>query len=303
MAERLAPERAPLRITSKPERPRRKRSRWGGRVVAALVALLVVTGLAVVLAHFLVVDRGARQVRASALIPEGLPANVLVVLARPGQEVPMAGTLRALDEAGARVSLLALTSGEAQPPDLQATTEGIGALRAQELAVAAEHLGVESAVAGNLPDGGLVTADPDVVRDRITSAIGAAAPSVILTVSDTTGTDTDAQTVAALVLEAARAPGSGVARVWAVTRGEREVDLLSRLADPVAEPGLLPDRTVSVPVPGHAVVRGEVLSAHGTRSPDLAAATYPYADRVPAWAYFRFLDHEYFHLAWGEPLP
>ena len=52
----------------------------------------------------------------------------------------------------------------------------------------------------------------------------------------------------------------------------------------------------------HTAVKGEVLLAHGTQSPDLVRATYPYADRVPAWAYFRFWDREYFALAWGQPL-
>ncbi len=302
MAERLAPERAPVTVLSTPERPRGSRSRWARRLLALVVAAATLMVGALVLAHFLVVDRGARQLRASALIPEGVETSVLVVVARPGQEVLMAGTLRALDEAGARVSLLALTSGEAQPPDLQATTDGIGPLRMGEFAAAAERLGVESATAGALPDGELVTQDPSVISAPIVAAIEAVQPAIILTVADATGEDTDTQVVAAQVLDAARAEGSLVTRVWTVTRGQREADWLALLGGPAAHGEVLPHPEVSIHVDRFAAERGDVLAIHGTQSPDLVAATYPYADRIPAWAYFRFLDREYFDLTWGEPL-
>ena len=39
MAERLAPEQVPLRVTSRPERPRGRVRRWFARTLALLVAL------------------------------------------------------------------------------------------------------------------------------------------------------------------------------------------------------------------------------------------------------------------------
>ena len=123
---------------------------------------------------------------------------------------------------------------------------------------------------------------------------------MVLTVSDTTGTDSDSQAVAAYTLAAAQAEGSGVARVWTVTRGDREVSWNALVRAPIGD--RVPEPQVSVRIDDRTAVKGEVLLVHGTQSPDLVRATYPYADRIPAWAYFRFWDREYFALTWGQPL-
>jgi LmbE family N-acetylglucosaminyl deacetylase len=226
---------------------------------------------------------------------------VLVVVARPGQELPMAGTLAALESAGVEVAMLSLTRGEAQPPALAFAGDRLAGIRADELAKAAEVLGIDEAGSADYPDGGLLAAEPAEVQARIAEAIADTEPSAILTVSDTTGEDTDAQVVAAYTLAAAQAEGSPVARVWTVTRGDREHDWRALAGDAPAP--LVPEPQVSVVMDAAGTgTKGAALLAHGTQGPDLVRATYPYADRVPAWAYFRFWDREYFALAWGQPL-
>ena len=85
-----------------------------------------------------------------------------------------------------------------------------------------------------------------------------------------------------------------------MTRGDREASWNERLRAPIGDG--FPDAQVSIRIDDHTAIKGEVLTAHGTQSPDLVRGTYPYADQIPAWAYFRFWDREYFALAWGTPL-
>ena len=354
MAERLAPEKADPRITSRPERPRGRARRWLGRFLAVVTTVALLFAGALFTTHFLTIHRSAQEIRSTALVPPEMPARVLVVIARPGQELPMAGTLAALDRAGAQVSLLSLTSGEAQPPAIDFAESTIPEIRADELGRAGELLGVDEVVTAGYTDGELLAADPAKVTRTIAKAIRRSTPSVLLTVSDLSGSDDDSQAVAAYALAAAQVKGSGVARVWTVTRGDGELDWSDLAAgaraatqgdDTAAESvagddagaesvagddagvespagdgagseealvgggaatperrGLRPEPQVAVRIDEATTIKGEVLLAHGSQSPDLAEATYPYADRIPAWAYFRFWDREYFALAWGAPL-
>lgn len=301
MAERLAPEQAPPRITSRPERPRGRTRRWLRRLVGSVLALVLMAVAAVATLHFLAIHRSAQEIRATALIPPELPAKVLVVLARPGQELAMAGTLAALDDAGAEVSVLALTRGEAQAPQIDSADGRIATIRADELARSADLLGVDAVATADYGDGTLLAAEPAAVTARIAQGIVDSNATTVLTVSDQTGEDGDSQAVAAYALAAAQAKGSGVARVWTVTRGDRELSWNALIASP--RPALsVPDPQVAIRIDDNTAAKGQVLMAHGTQGPDLVRATYPYADRVPAWAYFRFWDREYFALAWGQPL-
>ncbi len=300
MAERLAPEQVTVLATSRPERPRGRKRRWGRRAVALIVSTALIVAGSVTTLHFLAIQRSAQEIRATALVPTDLAANVLVVLARPGQELPLAGTLAALDEAGATVSVLSLTDGQAQPPELSVAGDRLGQVRADELQSSAELLGVDRVTTADYADGSLLTADPTEVTSTIAAEIAEAAPTVLLTVSDASGTDTDSQAVAAYSLAAAQAEDSGVARIWTVTRGDREASWNELLRAPIGDG--FPDAQVSIRIDDHTAIKGEVLTAHGTQSPDLVRGTYPYADQIPAWAYFRFWDREYFALAWGTPL-
>lgn len=250
--------------------------------------------------HFLAIHRSAQEVRATGLLVPEMAANVLVVIARPGQELPMAGTLAALDDAGVTVSVLSLTSGEAQPPDLSSAEARLVDLRSAELQASGDLLGVDRVMTASYADGEVMAADPWEVTDVIAEEIAEVKPSVVITVSDETGQDTDSQAVGAYTLAASGAEKSGVGRLWTVTRGDREISWNAKVADPIAVQA--PEPQVAVRIDDQTAVKGEVLLAHGTQSPDLVASTYPYADRIPAWAYFRFWDREYFALTWGAPL-
>ncbi|HYN56236.1 MAG TPA: PIG-L family deacetylase [Motilibacterales bacterium] len=300
MAERLAPEQTPLRVTSRPERSRGRTRRLGRRLVTLILGIALIAAGTVATLHFLAIHRSAPEIRATALVPPEMAANVLVVLARPGQELPLAGTLAALDDAGATVSVLSLTDGANQPPELSFAQDRVGEVRSDELATSADLLGVDRMTTAAFADGDLLAADPDEVTATIAAEIKEVTPSVILTVGNTTGQDSDSQAVAAYALAAAAAEGSGVARIWTVTRGDREVSWNALARAPIGD--RVPEPQVSVRIDDHTADKGAVLLAHGTQSPDLVRATYPYADRMPAWAYFRFWDREYFALAWGQPL-
>ena len=82
-------------------------------------------------------------------------------------------------------------------------------MRSDELASSADLLGVDRVTTAAFADGELLAADPDEVTAAIAAEITEVAPSVILTVGDTTGQDTDSQAVAAYALTAAQAEGSG----------------------------------------------------------------------------------------------
>ena len=300
MAERLAPEHVQLRITSRPERPRGRAGRWVRRTVATVLAVVLLAAGTLVTLHFLAVPRGVQDVRATGLIPEEMPATVLVVLARPGQEATMAGTLAALGDAGAAVHVLSLTRGEQQPPSIEPGGDRVAEIRSDELAAAGDVLGVEGLTVAEYGDGELLLADPEEVTGTIAAAIDEVAPSVVITVSDVSGQDADSKAVAAYTLAAAGADGSGVGRLWTVTRADREVSWNALVAEPIATQA--PSAAVAVRIEDHATDKSRVLAVHGTQSPDLVSSTYPYADRIPAWAYFRFWDREYFALTWGQPL-
>ena len=182
MAERLAPEQTPLRVTSRPERTRGRARRWVRRLVALVLGVALLAAGTVATLHFLAIHRSAQEIRATALVPPDMAANVLVVIARPGQELPLAGTLAALDDAGATVSVLSLTDGAKQPPSLDFAKDSIGEVRSDELAASADLLGVDRVTTAAYTDGKLLAADPDEVTATIAAEIKEVAPSVILTV-------------------------------------------------------------------------------------------------------------------------
>ncbi len=299
MAERLAPDRSLGLVVSRPERLRRSPFGWTRRTIRWLFWLASATLLAVVLAHFVVTRTPAPDVAAARLIPTGMPARALVVLARPGQEVPMAGTLAALDASGVQVRLLTMTRGEAQEPrDFPGTD--LAAARAAEAQRAGLALGVDETTSMDTPDGHLLDADPATLRAQLQEAVADFRPSILIAATDLRGGDTDSQVVAGTSVQVAQESGSGIGRVWAVTRSQPERTWLLRSAPTVTEAA--PDPTVAVRIVDMASFKDRALAAHGTMSPALAGRTYPLADRLPAWAYFRFWDREYFALTWGQPV-
>jgi LmbE family N-acetylglucosaminyl deacetylase len=305
MAERVVPVLTPQRVLSRPERVRGrhfKRLRW---LVAVMVGVAIVLATTVVTAHFLVIDHAARTMRATGLIPEGSPARVLVVVAHPGDELQVAGTIAELTRAGATVTELSLTSGEARDSShlaSRAARDRLGRIRREEFQRAAEVLGVHRAQVADVADGTLMAGDPAAAAGQIAAAAAKARASVIIAVGAVATTDSDSQAVIALATRAAQNARSSVARVWEVTRGSREADWISRVAGPVINTAGLTPADAAVRIEGSGPAKTAVMLAHATQRPILGA-DYPWADLVPARAYFRFLDREYFHLVWGQQLP
>ncbi|MGV1003565.1 MAG: PIG-L family deacetylase [Candidatus Nanopelagicales bacterium] len=302
MAERVVQVPLYETVASRPERPRGRTRRAGRRIWATLTTGGLVAAMGVVTAHYLMIDQSADQVRAASLIPTGAPARALVVLAHPGDEVAMAGTLQQLDAAGAQVSLLSLTKGEAQAPQLaQFSSKRLGKVRADELRRAGEELGVEQVTVAGFADGQLMTADPGAALDTLVKRVVKFRPSVLLVPSPELADDADGAGLLTLAINAAQDPFSTVARVWQVTRSPREVAGINRVAGGVVTNQALPTADVAVSINSAAIAKAAVIEIHGTQNPDLSA-DYPGVHEIPAAAYFRFFDREYFHLAWGDPL-
>ncbi len=300
MAERVVQVALQERVLSRPERPPGRTRRLGRRLWTGLATAGLFAGMSVVTAHYLMVDQQADSVRAASLVPTGAPARVLVVVAHPGDEVPLSGTLKRLDAAGAKVALLSLTGGEARPPVLtQFTSAQLAKVRSDELLRAAEELGIDQVTIGRSADGQLMGSAEKALA-QVSSAISKFSPAVLLVAGGERADDADSAGAVTLAVNAAQEPGSTVARVWQVTRGAREADWVSKIAGPVLS-APAPSADVSVSITDSAIAKLAVIRMHGTQNPNLAAS-YPGVTHIPAPAYFRFFDREYFHLAWGETL-
>ena len=117
------------------------------------------------------------------VLAQALPgaADVLAVIARPGQEsADLGALLHAFRRRGARLSLLCLTRGEASP--LNSTCERLETIRPFELQVAAGLLGISSVTVADYPDGGLRLALVPELTERIRRAIRWQEPDLLLVV-------------------------------------------------------------------------------------------------------------------------
>ena len=74
-------------------------------------------------------------------------------------------------------------------------------------------------------------------------------------------------------LAAAQAEDSGAVRIWIVTRGDREASWNEQLRAPIGDG--FPNAHVSIRIDDHTASKGEVLTAHGTQSPDMVRGPTP----------------------------
>ncbi len=157
----------------------------------------------------------------------GLPRTrtVLAVTARPGVEsTALGGLLYAFGEAGARVTLLSLTRGEASV--FNSTSSRREAVRPWELQLASWLLGVSSVAVADFPDGGLSCCPMADLTDRVRRAIAEQTPDLILVLDPAAGTSDDASAAQAVILAAGPAGVRVAARTmpgassgWAVEFG------------------------------------------------------------------------------------
>lgn len=301
MAERVAPVLDPVRPAALPQARGSRRGRWLRRGLLGALILLLSLALAGVVAHYLIIDRGAKQVRATALLPDGALARVLVVVAQPGDELQVAGTIRALTAAGAQVTALSLTAGELAPPTTYSPAK-LARIRAAEFTRSTtDVLGASAAVVADNADGSLLSGDPAQPVSDIARAVRKAGATTVIVVPDLARVDTDGQALEALAREAAQSKGSTVGRIWVATKGAREVDWINKVFGPVLNPQARTEAEVAVRMESHGAAKAGVILAHGTQSPALGR-DYPGAEVLPAGLYFRFLDREYFNLVAGDSL-
>jgi LmbE family N-acetylglucosaminyl deacetylase len=152
-------------------------------------------------------------------------ASVLAVTARPGQEsADLGGLLYAFRRAGASLSLLSLTRGEAAGQNSGSVR--LEAVRPWETQLAAYILGIRSIAVANHRDGALPEYPTAELADRIGRAIRERSADMVLVVAPEAGDRADAA-VARAAAEAAAAAGvsaiahtlRGVAGAWTLDLG------------------------------------------------------------------------------------
>jgi N-acetylglucosamine malate deacetylase 2 len=151
------------------------------------------------------------------LSPAPLPhgRRVLAITARPGQEsASLGGLLYSLHSSGTSISLLSLTRGEAS--GLNSTMQPLEAVRPSELHLAAVLLGVSSVAVSDYPDGRLSSCQLTELTERISRAIRAHSPDVLLVIDPA---DADADTAVAAMAACAAADATGLPVVARTPRG------------------------------------------------------------------------------------
>jgi N-acetylglucosamine malate deacetylase 2 len=156
----------------------------------------------------------------------GLPRarTVLAVTSRPGVEsTALGGLLYAFGQAGARVTLLSLTRGEASP--VNSTSSRLEAVRPWELQLASWLLGISSVAVADYPDGRLSSCPMPDLTERVRRAIAEYDPDLILVLDPAAGDPDDAYVARAVSLAAGTAGVPVAARTMPGASGGWLVDL------------------------------------------------------------------------------
>lgn len=150
--------------------------------------------------------------------------SVLAVMARPGQESEeLGGLLQAFRRAGASLSLLCMTRGEASPRN--SARVRLEAIRPWELQLAATVLGISELTVVSYPDGRLAQQPVAELAGRIHRAIRQYRADLLLIIGPETGDRDDIAIALAARRAAARAGVPVVARTRPGIRGSWMIDL------------------------------------------------------------------------------
>lgn len=150
--------------------------------------------------------------------------SVLAVIARPGQESEeLGGLLYAFRQAGASVSLLCMTRGEASPHN--SARARLEAIRPWELQLAAAVLGIGDLTVASYPDGGLHRQPIAELAGRIHRAIRQHRADLLLIIGPETGGGDDIAIAFAARAAAAEARVPVLARTRPSVRGAWMIDL------------------------------------------------------------------------------
>jgi LmbE family N-acetylglucosaminyl deacetylase len=169
-----------------------------------------------------------RLSRGEPVVPgaSGLPKarSVLAVTARPGVEsADLGGLLYAFGKAGARLTLLSLTSGEASA--FNSTNTPLKAVRPWELQLASWLLGISSVAVADYPDGALRYCPMPDLAERVRRAITEHAPDLILVLDPSAGNSDDTYVARAVSLAAGSAGVPVAARTMPGASGSWTVEL------------------------------------------------------------------------------
>jgi N-acetylglucosamine malate deacetylase 2 len=172
---------------------------------------------------------GMTAVPAEGWLPPA--GSVLIVTDRPGQEsTDLGGVLYAFRQAGARLSLLCLTRGEASPLNSTQSAQ-LESVRPWELQLAASVLGISSVTVASFPDGELHLRPREELSTRIRHAIRRSSADLVLVTAPEAGGSgaaaAAAYAAAAAACAAARQAGvpvvartaRGSPRTWAIDLG------------------------------------------------------------------------------------
>lgn len=267
-------------------------------VCAVLLAALV--GLAVFVRH--AVNDG-RVPRADTLLAPGAPAVVMAVWAHPDDEITSAGALARMARAGAKVTIVWLTHGEAAH-HTGYTAAQLYAMRPREAQASARALGADAVVL-DYGDGRLRRADGARAQADLLALILRLRPSTVVSFDERVGFYGHPDHVQAgrwtaeVVRAHAADPGFPVRRLYQATLPSPVVVLARRYikafrdhypSDPAQG---LPAPTVAVPIASEAAAKRAVLDAHLSQA-KVIDDVQPYGRKLPAWLYYRLFDREYF---------
>ncbi|HJZ36186.1 MAG TPA: PIG-L family deacetylase, partial [Solirubrobacterales bacterium] len=151
-------------------------------------------------------------------------ASVLAVTARPGQEsADLGGLLYTFRRAGASLSLLSLTRGEAAGQN--SASARLEAVRPWETQLAASILGIRSIAIANYRDGGLPEYPTAELAERIGRAIRESSADLVVVVAPEAGDRADAVVARAAEAAAAAAGVSAIAHTRPGVPGAWTLDL------------------------------------------------------------------------------
>ena len=237
------------------------------------------------------------------LFASGAPRRVMAIWAHPDDEITSAGTLSALTSAGADLTLIYLTAGEAAR-DTGYSREDLAKVRREEAKAAGALLGASHVEVLNFPDSGLATTDPAAAKAAIAGLIERFQPGVIVSFDEKVGFygHPDHVQTGRWVRDVVDAGAPSVTRLYQATLPKALISLALKLvqafrdnypADPARG---LPSATLAFPIAAQARTKRLLLDVHKSQA-KIIADVQPYYDRVPAWLYYRLFDREYFTLA------
>ncbi len=237
------------------------------------------------------------------LFASGAPRKIMAIWAHPDDEITSAGTLSALTAAGADLTLVYLTAGEAAR-DTGYSRDELAKVRREEAKTAGALLGAHHVEVLDFPDSGLAATDPAAAKAAIAGLIERFQPGVIVSFDEQVGFygHPDHVQTGRWVREVVDEGAPSVTKLYQATLPKALVSLALKLVQafrdnyPTDPARGLPPATLAFPIARQAKTKRRLLDVHKSQA-KIIADVQPYYDRVPAWLYYRLFDREYFTLA------